>query len=400
MDYKKILELGEKYRDDVASFLSDIVPIKSLSGEEGEVVERIKKEMEKLEFDDAFIDPLGNVIGRIGDGPTVIAFDGHVDTVDAEDLSAWDTPPFEAKIIDGKIYGRGSCDQKGGVASLVYGGRILKDLGLYKDFTFYFVGSVMEEDSDGLPWLYILNEDKITPEIVVLTEPTNLKIARGHRGRMEIGVKTYGLSAHASAPERGVNAIYKMASLILDIEKLNEQLKDDEFLGKGTVAVTEVRSKSPSLCAVPYECTIHLDRRLTQGEDKELAISQVKALLKDEDTEVFVHMYERPSHTGLVYPMEKYYPTWTIPADHPAVKGAVDSFKGLFASDPIVDKWVFSTNGVAIKGLKGIDCIGFGPGNEIYAHAPNEFTPINDLVKAMEFYAAFPLNYKKYKEGL
>jgi len=263
MNYEKILTLGENYRDDVAKFLSDIVSIKSLSAEEGEVVERIKKEMEKLEFDEAFIDPLGNVIGRIGNGPTIIAFDGHVDTVDAEDISAWDTPPFEAKIIDGKIYGRGSCDQKGGVASLVYGGRILKELGLDKDFTFYFVGSVMEEDSDGLPWLYILNEDNISPEIVILTEPTNLKIARGHRGRMEIGVKTHGLSAHGSAPERGINAIYKMAPLILEIEKLNNTLKDDEFLGKGTVAVTEVKSKSPSLCAIPYECQIHLDRRLT-----------------------------------------------------------------------------------------------------------------------------------------
>lgn len=399
MIYKKILDLGEKYRKDVSRFLSDIVSIKSLSGEEKEVAQRIKKEMEDLEFDEVFIDPLGNVIGKIGKGSTVIAYDGHIDVVDV-DVSAWDTPPFEAKIIDEKIYGRGSCDQKGGVASLVYSGRILKELGLEDDFTFYFVGSVMEEDSDGLPWLYILKEDKIKPEIVVLTEPTNLKIARGHRGRMEIGVKTHGLSAHGSAPERGVNAIYKMARLIFEIEKLNNRLKYDEFLGKGTVAVTDVRSKSPSLCAIPYECSIHLDRRLTQGEDKELALAEIKAFVKDEDTEVFVHMYERPSYTGLVYPMEKYYPTWTISNDHPAVKGAVDGFKGLFGKDPIVDKWVFSTNGVAIKGLMGVDCIGFGPGNEVYAHAPNEFVPIDDLVKAMEFYAAFPLNYKKYKEGI
>jgi len=276
---------------------------------------------------------------------------------------------------------------------MVYAGKIIKELGLNKDFTIYFTGTVMEEDCDGLCWKYIVEEDRIKPDTVIITEPTNLNIYRGHRGRMEIHVSFKGLSAHGSAPERGENAIYMGARAALEIEKLNRRLKTDDFLGKGTVTISEFVSGSPSLCAVADYARFHLDRRLTWGETKESAVAEVMEAVKPLDAAVKVLDYREKAYTGLVYGMEKYYPTWKIPPDHPSIKTAVDSFKRLFSKEPHVDKWTFSTNAVTINGFYNIPIVGFGPGNEVLAHAPNEKIPVSHLVDASAFYAAYAMNF-------
>jgi putative selenium metabolism hydrolase len=210
---------------------------------------------------------------------------------------------------------------------------------------------------------------------------------------MEIEVHLRGRSCHASAPERGDNPIYKMSRLVEEVEKLNTRLRDDAFLGKGTIAVTEIRSLSPSLCAVPGACSIHLDRRLTAGETKESAVAEVKALAGAEDAEVEILNYDTPSYTGLRYPMEKYYPTWVLEEAHPLAQAAIATYEALWKKAPVVDKWVFSTNGVGSMGVMGVPTIGFGPGEEDVAHSVVERVPIRHLVEAAEFYAAFPLIY-------
>jgi putative selenium metabolism hydrolase len=255
--------------------------------------------------------------------------------------------------------------------------------------TFYVVGSVMEEDCDGLCWKYLVEEEKLQPEVVISTEPTNLNIYRGQRGRMEMAVKFKGISCHGSAPERGKNAIYMAARAALEIEKLNERLPVDEFLGKGSVTISEIKSGSPSLCAVADYAQFHLDRRLTWGETKESALAEIREIIKDMDATVEVLHYEETAYTGMRYGMEKYYPTWKIPADHYSVRTGVKAFRKLFNKEPVVDKWTFSTNGVTINGYYGIPVVGFGPGNEVFAHAPNEKVPVSDLVDASAFYAAF-----------
>jgi len=258
-----------------------------------------------------------------------------------------------------------------------------------EDLTIYMVGSVQEEDCDGLCWQYIVNEDKIRPELVVITEPTNLNIYRGQRGRMELEIKTVGISCHGSAPERGVNAIYKIADIVKDIEQLNNRLKDDPFLGKGTVTISEIRSTSPSLCAVADSATVHLDRRLTSGETIDSAVAEIKNLesFQKQQAKVKVLDYDIPSYTGLSYPTKKYYPTWAMDENHPAVMKADSIYRQLFDQKPKIDKWTFSTNGVATAGMFGIPTIGFGPANEIYAHSPKDQCPVEHLTKAMMFYA-------------
>lgn len=387
--FQKINDLSEKYRDYTAENLSKLVQIKSLSLGEKEVQLELKRQMEEAGFDEVRIDGLGNVIGRIGTGKKILAIDGHMDTVDMGNMDNWDFNPLGGEIRDGFVHGRGTVDQEGGPAAFVTTGRILKELSFDKDLTIYFVGSVIEEDCDGLCWKYIIEEDKIKPDFVISTESTNLNIYRGHRGRMEMHVHFYGVSSHGSAPERGKNAIYMASKTALEIEKLNERLKFDEFLGKGSITISEIISGSPSLCAVSDYARIHLDRRLTWGETKESALAEIEDLIRGTNAKVEVLEYLETAYTGLKYGMEKYYPTWKIPEEHELVQTGVRTFKSLFNKEVNIDKWTFSTNGIMTNGVYGIPTIGFGPGNEVLAHAPNEKVAIDDLVVASAFYAAF-----------
>jgi putative selenium metabolism hydrolase len=387
--YTKIRNLSEKYKDYTANNLSKLVQIKSLSTGEKEVQLELKRQLLEAGVDEVTIDGLGNVIARVGNGKKILAIDGHMDTVDMGNAGNWDFDPLGGEIRDGFVHGRGTVDQEGGPAAFVTSAKILKELGFDKDLTVYFVGSVMEEDCDGLCWKYIVEEDGIKPDFAISTEPTNLNIYRGHRGRMEIHVSFYGLSSHGSAPERGKNAIYMASKVALEIEKLNERLAFDEFLGKGSVTISEFVSESPSLCAVSDFARLHLDRRLTWGETKESAVKEIEGLIAGMNAKVEVLNYEEEAYTGIRYGMEKYYPTWKIPENHEVVQTGVKAFEKLFEKKPLIDKWTFSTNGVVINGIYGIPTIGFGPGNEVLAHAPNEKVAINDLVVASAFYAAF-----------
>ena len=436
MDYSQINAAAEGYKADMTRFLRDLVKIPGEScGEKGHVM-RIKEEMEKIGFDKVQIDPMGNILGFMGSGQTLIGFDAHIDTVGIGNRDNWEFDPYEGYETDSEIGGRGTSDQMGGIVSAVYGAKIMKDLGLLNDkFQVVVTGTVQEEDCDGLCWQYIIHEDKVRPEFVVSTEPTDGGIYRGQRGRMEIRVDVKGISCHGSAPERGDNAIYKMADILQDIRALNENDAADEtqikglvkmldekynpeweearFLGRGTVTTSEIFFTSPSRCAVADSCSVSLDRRMTAGETWESCLDEIRALPSvkkyGDDVKVSMYEYSRPSWTELVYPIECYFPTWVIPKDHKVTKALEDAYKGLYGEErqgndvtsqlrksrPLTDKWTFSTNGVTIMGRNNIPCIGFGPGAEAQAHAPNERTWKDDLVRCAAVYAALPGNYCK-----
>lgn len=397
-DPKRILELAQNHQPHITRFLREMIAIPSESGREREVCALIKREMEQVGFDRVEIDPMGNVLGFIGNGPRLIALDAHVDTVGVGDPSQWEHDPYTGYEDDEVIYGRGASDQEGGMASMVYAGKIIKELDLLPpDMTLLMVGSVMEEDCDGLCWLYIVNEDKLRPEFVVSTEPTSCTVCRGQRGRMEIRVNVKGVSCHGSAPERGDNAIFKMGPILNELQDLHARLGTDPFLGKGSLTVSEIGHCSPSRCAVADGCWISVDRRLTWGETWEEALEQIRELpaVRAAQAEVSMYNYDTPAYTGLVYPTECYFPAWVLEEEHPVCQTLVQSHTDLFGQAPVVDKWTFSTNGVSIMGRLGIPCIGFGPGHEDQAHAPNEKTWKAELVQAAAMYALIPAAYAR-----
>jgi len=432
IEKEKVLELAKKYEKDMTKFLRDLVKIPGESAQEEGVVKRIEQEMRALDFDKIQIDPMGNILGFIGKGEKIIGFDAHIDTVGIGNRENWDFDPYDGYETETEIGGRGTSDQLGGIVSAVYGAKIIKELNLLSDeYSVMVTGTVQEEDCDGLCWEYIIKEDKIRPLFVVSTEPTDGGIYRGQRGRMEIRVDVSGVSCHGSAPERGDNAIYKMAEILLNIrdlnendasdeneikglvkmldEKYNKEWKEARFLGRGTVTTSEIFFTSPSRCAVADSCSISLDRRMTAGETFESCLEEIRALpaVKKYNAKVSMYNYERPSWTGLVYPIECYFPTWVIPEDHKVTEALKETYLALYGNKrtgsketekervdrPLVDKWTFSTNGVSIMGRNGIPVIGFGPGAEAQAHAPNEKTWKDDLVKCAAVYALLPSVY-------
>lgn len=389
-------ELAKEAEPKLVKFLRDIIAIPSLSCQEERVIKRAEREMHTLGYDEVTVDPMGNLIGRIGQGPVAIAYDGHIDTVDISEPTLWETDPYDPAIINGFIRGRGTTDMKGGVCTSIYAAALMKERGLVpENASLYVTATVQEEDCDGLCWQYIVNEDKLKPDVVVITEPTDRCIFRGQRGRMEIEVSTAGLSAHGSAPARGANAVYKMADIIDDIANLNWKLKSREPLGKGSVTISQIRSTSPSLCAVADGCTIHLDRRLTLQETEETSVAELEALPSVQKAKAVVKVlqYDTPSFTGLSYPTKKYFPTWQMDMDHPAVVAAIEAHRSVFHEEPRVGHWTFSTNGVATAGMHRIPTVGYGPGEEKFAHAPNERVAIEDLVRCTAFYMGFAEAY-------
>ena len=439
LNYEQIKAAAAAYGKDMTAFLRAMISHPSESCEEKEVVACIKAEMEKLNFDKVEVDGLGNVIGWMGDGDKIIAIDSHIDTVGIGNIDNWTADPYQGYEDDEIIYGRGGSDQEGGMASAVYGAKIMKDLGLIPaGYKIMVVGSVQEEDCDGMCWQYIYNKDKIVPEFVISTEPTDGGIYRGHRGRMEIRVDVKGVSCHGSAPERGDNAIYKMADILQDVRALNENdaeegteikglvkmldpkynpdhYEDARFLGRGTCTTSQIFYTSPSRCAVADSCSISIDRRMTAGETWDSCLQEIRDLPNvkkyGDDVKVSMYMYDRPSWTGEVYETECYFPTWINKESAAHVQALVDAHKALYGDErigaesamhlrhrPLTDKWTFSTNGVAIQGRYGIPCVGFGPGAESQAHAPNEITWKQDLVTCAAVYVAAVNLYDESKK--
>ena len=450
LNYDQIKAAAAAYGKDMTAFLRAMISHPSESCEEKEVVLCIKAEMEKLGFDKVEIDGLGNVIGWMGEGEKIIAIDSHIDTVGIGNIDNWEADPYQGYETEDVIFGRGGSDQEGGMASATYGVKIMKDLNLIPEgYKMMVVGSVQEEDCDGMCWQSIVNEYFNGPEdarskieFVISTEPTDGGIYRGHRGRMEIRVDMHGVSCHGSAPERGDNAIYKMADILQDVRALNENgdgpsnkvkglvkmlnpefnpehYEDAQFLSRGTCTVSQIFYTSPSRCAVADSCAISIDRRMTAGETWDSCLKEIEDLpsvqkYKD-DVKVSMYMYDRPAWTGTVYETECFFPTWINKESAPHVQALIDAHHGLWGTErlmptelaaskrqgrPLTDKWTFSTNGVSIQGRYGIPCVGFGPGAESQAHAPNEVTFKQDLVTCAALYAAVPGLYKpENKDG-
>ena len=380
-------------------FLHDLVTLPSPSRGERLVCERVLREMESLGYRDVHLDEMGNVLGRLGGGPRVIAFDAHLVSVGISYATLWRHDPFRGIVTDGILFGRGASDQKGGLAAVVHGAALAERAGLSPDATVWVTATVNGEDCVGLAWQYLLNETELRPEVVVIAMPSHLGVCYGQRGRMEVEVETAGVSTHGSQPDRGRNAIYAMMPIIDGIARLHRELEvEHPMLGRGSLAVTGISSRSPSLTAIPDQCVIHVDRRLTIGESPEDALRQLAELGEPgadgvEGVEVRLLHYDLPSWRGFTYPTGKVFPAWSTPADSPAVIAGMLTAELVLDRKPRIHRSAFSSNGCATAGMFGIPTIGFGPADELHSHSVNDQIPLAQLEPAMAFYGLFPQFY-------
>jgi putative selenium metabolism hydrolase len=374
----------------IVTFMRDICAIPSMDSQIGPVGERIQQEMRALNFDEVRFDKMGNTLGRIGDGPRVIVFDSHIDTVGVGDPSQWQWDPFVGKVEDGVLYARGACDEKNSTPGMVYGLAMARDNGWLDGWTAYYFGN-MEEWCDGIaPNAFVEADPGIRPDAVIIGEPTRMQVYRGHKGRVELKVTAKGRSAHAASNHLGDNAVYKLLPVIAGIRDLEPTLGDDPFLGHGKITVSDMRVQTPSINAVPDEASIFIDRRLTFGESRDAAIAQVQALIPEAlraDIALEALFYDQPSYTGFVFPVDKYFPPWALDDAHPLVQAGQNVRREIGLPDAPSGKWDFSTNGTYWAGKAGIPSIGFGPGDEIHAHTTLDQVRLADVVASTEFYA-------------
>jgi putative selenium metabolism hydrolase len=380
----------EKNRDAIIQFMRELCAIPSMESQIKEVGERCAAEMQKLGFERIWFDKMGNIVGQIGNGPKKLLYDSHIDTVGVGDPAEWQWDPFEGKIEDGILFARGACDEKGSTPGMIYGLAIAHQLGLLEGFTAYYFGN-MEEWNDGSAPHAFVETEGIKPDFVVVGEPTKMLVYRGHKGRVEMKVVAKGKSAHAASNFLGDNAIYKMLPVIAAIRDMEPQLGDHEFLGHGRITVTDMDVTTPSINAVPNEAIIYIDRRITWGETPEAVIEQVRQVIGDRpDIKAEILVYEEPSYTGFVFPLDKIYPAWLLDESDPFVQAGIKTSKALWGGEPKTGKWDFSTNGTYWAGKAGIPSIGFGPGDEIHAHTVLDQVSLDDVVRATEFYALLP----------
>jgi putative selenium metabolism hydrolase len=383
--------------DKILRFFRDIVAIPSMESQIGPVGERIQAEMRSLNFDEVRFDKMGNTLGRIGNGPRVLVMDSHIDTVGIGDRNEWEWDPFIGKVENGYLYARGACDEKNSTPGMVYGLALARDLGLLDGWTAYYFGN-MEEWCDGIaPNSFHKVDPGIRPDAVVIGEPTRMQIYRGHKGRIELKITAQGKSAHAASHYLGDNAVYKMANIIANIRELDRRFRlgmgYDELLGHPSIAITDAHVQTASLNAVPSQFTIFLDRRITLQEPREHAVAQLRGLVPDylqEEILVEELLYDTPSYTGFVFPVDKYYPAWALNEAHPLVNAGQQAIETLWGERRSLGTWDFSTNGTYWAGKAKIPSIGFGPGDEKTAHMLNENVLLEDVVRATEFYALLP----------
>lgn len=394
----KIQEYADRNREDIVNLLCELIKFKSITGKEGEIINKVKKEMQEFGYDEIFTDAIGNVVGRIGSGPRTILYDAHLDVVDAE-KNGWENNPFNGVIKDGKIFGRGTVDDKGPFVCILFAGKIIKDLNINanNEFTIYISGSVSEEECEGLALKSLLKEyPEIKPDYVIIAEPSELNICRGHRGRAQIEAIFQGEPVHASIHEKGINPIEIALPFIVGVQQLDEKLKKmvnikSLSLGHGDVVVTSIICKNNSFNTLASECKVIIDRRMIIEDTEESILKELKSLPNGHKAEIRYMEYKDTSYNGYEKIGKEYFPACILKEDHKLIDAGVRAYTELFKDTPIVKVWGFSTNATYTLGEAKIPSLGFGPGLENLCHSNNEYVCIDDLIKATKFYAYLPV---------
>lgn len=384
---QKHITLDPAFQEGLLAFYRDGIRTRSYSNEEGDYARLILRQMQALGFDEAWIDPVGNVAGRMGSGEKIIHFDSHMDTVQVHDAEEWAAPPFQAKTLDGMVYGRGSVDMKGGLSASAFAAALAGQMGLLEGKTVYVTGSVCEEYCDGVCLQHFYKDSGIRPDVCVICEPSDNVITLGHTGKVQARIRTIGVSAHGSAPEKGVNAVYLMAPVIERVEALNRKLQAAP--GGGTVVLSKISCETASLNAVPSECEIYLDRRLRLGETTAQVRRELDELVAGLPRTVWEPgTLHHTSWTGAALEYEPVHEPWKIDEDAPLTERCREAYEQVFGRRPErYDFWDFGTNGVTPVSM-GVPTIGFGPGEYKLAHMRDEHCDPQKVVDACRFYTA------------
>lgn len=361
-------------------FLQRLIRTRSMPGEEAELAAAVKAEMERLVYDEVEIDGAGNVVGLLrgaGEAPSVM-FNTHLDHVDAGDPTDWPHPPFGGEVHADRVWGRGAVDIKGPLAAQVHGvGRIAAAGGRPPGDV--YVTAVVQEEVGGLGARYMA--DTLSPDLILVGEPSRNEVRRGHRGRIELRVVVKGKMAHASMTEIGINPLIVIGGFLAELPGI--PLPDDPELGRATIAPTLIETDQTSANVIPGEVALTLDCRTVPGQKAHDLRKQILPVLKQLEiagtrAQIVIPEFDRVSWTGLErrYPADN--PAYALPADHPAVRSAAAVLAAPLGTAPPVDVWRFATDGGHFAEA-GLTVVGFGPGDDRLAHTVEESIGIGEL---------------------
>ncbi|MEA4812056.1 MAG: YgeY family selenium metabolism-linked hydrolase [Anaerolineaceae bacterium] len=396
MPFKNKIEAVNQYivsvQDELLADLKSLIGIPSITYQEGNAVEFLAQKMRSFGFDEVKVDPVGNLLGRVGSGKPVFLYDAHIDTVGAGELSDWAHPPFEAEFKNGILSGRGAVDDKGCLMAITYAARALKALNLDKGFTLWVSASVAEEDVEGSCVAAMMKESPdLKPDYILVAEASENRIIRGHKGRALIQITIPGKAAHASAAWHGENALIKALPVVERIDGFNAFI-EDPFLGKGTIEVTNLLCDTPSLNTIPGKATIICDRRISCAETQAEIIREAENFIRDiPGAKAAINTEKVTSYTGYQIECEDYFPSWVIAEEHPLIQAGVKTYELLFNKKAEVTRWDFCTNATHLCGRTGIPSMGFGPGEESLCHTSQDQVSFTELLDALRFYVMLPL---------
>lgn len=375
-------------RDAIVRVGCELVSIPSVSGEEFEIMQFVKRWLDErgISWMETANDPKRpNIIATVGDpsaGP-IIAMNGHLDVVPVSDASSWKTGPFEGVVSeDGtRIYGRGASDMKTSVGVMMHMLELFKDAPLKGALQAHIVSD--EETSAEYGTKHVLREiEKGTlprPDYVFIGEGSEHKVRNAERGGIAINVMFQGKASHtAAARVTGINALQKAAKGILALEHHIETFHP--AVGYPVLSVNMIEA-GIAHNVVPGEAKISIDRRLVPGETKETAVADIRRKLDAVAAEDPDFRYDLE-----IDPDGTYIEPNITPEDSPLVQAFQGSIRKLTGEEPeFFVQWAGMTDGRFYRQY-GIDTVGMGPRGE-GAHGANESIAIDDLVKQARIYA-------------
>lgn len=386
--------LSQQQQNLIIELCQSLIRAQSYSGQEQKAAEVLRQFMQAQSFDSVEVDSYGSVIGCIAGkylGPHIL-LDGHIDTVPVPDPSKWQHDPFGGKRCNGKIYGRGSSDMKGAVAAMACAASFFAQA-TQRNFAgnIYVSGVVHEECFEGIAARAI--SQSIKPDLVVIGEASELNLKIGQKGRAEIVAETFGIPAHSANPQKGVNAVHSMATLIEALNNVPPPI--DPVLGEGVLVLTDIISTPyPGASVVPSHCKATFDRRLLVGETPDDVLKPYQAVIAKLAQEnpsfkaqlSYAHGFEQ-CYTGNSISGDRFFPGWCEKPETPFIQRALKAIKQAGINAEIAH-YPFCTNGSHYAGEAHIQTIGFGPSAETLAHVIDEYIEEEQLIKSTLGYIA------------
>jgi putative selenium metabolism hydrolase len=375
--------------DQLLSFLRELVAIDSTPGREERVVYRIAAEMKRLGYQDAHVDQAGNAIGHLGEGSPVLLTDCHVDTIPAHSEGQWSHDPFGAEVAGGCLYGLGVCDMKASAASIIYGTARLFASERAPRGTVHVVSSIAEEMMEGAALADTF--DRCKPDVVLIGEPTDLRLAFGQRGRAKLEVDVRGTASHAGHPEVGINAVELMAQFVTSVAAIKHPTHP--VLGPRTATCIDIHSEPyPSVSMVPPRCRARFDCRFGPDETQSTLIAMLgehrsawSGARRQPELDVHMYVAEFDTFNGRRYSVPEYAPAWLTDPESDVVEACLAGLRtaGLNAEK---STYGFCTNGSLTAGLRGVTTVGYGIGREEVAHTVDEYIELEKLYAGTEGY--------------